>query len=164
MLSSSAQVYHALFHSYIRYGIIVWGNASETTLGPLKAVINRAIRIMTFAPFGPLNLDPLYDQLQILDLNQVFLLETGKFMFKYKKGLLPVTIANFFDFYRPAVHIHDFRQRLNNDVPEMICRTVSAENSIQKRGELLWDGTPEEIKECDSIDQFKKLYKNLFFT
>ena len=46
----------------------------------------------------------------------------------------------------------------------MICRTVSAENSIQKRGELLWDGTPEEIKECDSIDQFKKLYKNLFFT
>ena len=66
------EVYHALIHSYIRYGIIVWGNASETTLSPLKAVINRAIRIMTFAPFGPLNLDPLYDQLQILDLNQVF--------------------------------------------------------------------------------------------
>ena len=28
---------------------------------PLTTMMNRAIRIMTFAPFGPLKLEPLYD-------------------------------------------------------------------------------------------------------
>ena len=45
-------VYHALIHSYMRYGILTWGNASQTSLKPLKVLINRAVRIMTFTPFG----------------------------------------------------------------------------------------------------------------
>ena len=35
-------IYNALINSYVRYGIIVWGNASESTLKPLQLLINRA--------------------------------------------------------------------------------------------------------------------------
>ena len=51
------EVYHSLIHSYLRYGVIVWGNASENTLQPLTYLVNRAARIMTFAPFGRIDLD-----------------------------------------------------------------------------------------------------------
>ena len=78
-------VYHALIHSYMRYGILTWGNASQTSLKPLKVLINRAVRIMTFTPFGRIDLDPIYSFLMILDVEQVFYLETCKFMFKSKK-------------------------------------------------------------------------------
>ena len=37
------EVYHSLIHSYLRYGILVWGTACETNLQPLKCLINRAI-------------------------------------------------------------------------------------------------------------------------
>ena len=61
-------VYHALFHSYLRYGILIWGHAAQTVLSPLKTLTNRAIRIMTYAPFGNIDLDPVYQQLKLLEL------------------------------------------------------------------------------------------------
>ena len=54
------EVYHALIHSYLRYGVIAWGRASETALRPIKVLMNRAIRIMCFAPLGRFDVQPLY--------------------------------------------------------------------------------------------------------
>ena len=79
------EVYHSLIHSYLRYGIMVWGNASESTLQPLKCLINRAVRIITFAPFGRVDLELIYGYLKILDVEKVFYLETSKYMYKSKK-------------------------------------------------------------------------------
>ena len=62
-------VYYALIYSYIRYGIISWGNASQTTLQPLNSLANRAVRIMTFAPFGNIDLDSIYEYLNIPKLS-----------------------------------------------------------------------------------------------
>ena len=45
-------VYHALVHSYLLYGILVWGHAAPSVLKPLEILANKAIRIMTYAPFG----------------------------------------------------------------------------------------------------------------
>ena len=59
------EVYHALIHSYVRYGILAWGNVAESNLQPLTTLLNKAIRIMTFAPFGPLDLPPIYKELEI---------------------------------------------------------------------------------------------------
>ena len=52
---------------------------------------------MTFAPYGPLDLQPIYQELDILNLDQRFLLERGKSMYKKKRNLLPTVIANFFN-------------------------------------------------------------------
>ena len=79
------EFYHALSYSYIRYGLIVWGNALPTTLKPVQALMNRAARIITFSPFGHIDMKPIYECLEILDLKNAFLLETSKFIFKQKK-------------------------------------------------------------------------------
>ncbi len=77
-------IYHALIHSYVRYGILAWGAANQTTLKPLQTLLNRSVRIISFAPFGQIDLEPIYKDLYILDVNDTFILETSKFMFKRK--------------------------------------------------------------------------------
>ena len=64
-------MYYALVHSYARYGICAWGNASKTTMQPLTSLINRAVRIMTFAPFGNIDVDSIYQYLDILKLPDI---------------------------------------------------------------------------------------------
>ena len=77
-------VYHALIHSYLRYGILVWGNASQTTLEPLDTLVNKAIRIICNLPSGNIDFDPIYKELKFLQLHKIYKLETGKFIFKEK--------------------------------------------------------------------------------
>ena len=64
-------VYYALAYSYLRYGNIVWGNCSKLTIQPLQVIQNRIIKIMTFAPFGRIDVDPVYLHLKILDLTKI---------------------------------------------------------------------------------------------
>ncbi len=87
-------VYNALLHSYIRYGALVWGNASETTLQPLEILVNKAIRIISFAPLGNINLSQIYQDLNLLTLSKVHSLELGKFTYKEKWNYLPTEIGN----------------------------------------------------------------------
>ena len=72
---------------------------------------NRALRIMTFAPFRRLDLKPIYDCLQILDLTNLFLLETSKFIYKSKNTLLPTIIGNNFKVKRNIASELDFGKR-----------------------------------------------------
>ena len=89
-------VYHALVHSYIRYGILIWGTASQSVTNSLQTLMNKAIRIMTNAPFGNIDLSPAYKQLEILQVSKVHSLEVGNFHFKSMNNLLPVQIVKFF--------------------------------------------------------------------
>ena len=51
---------------------------------------------MTFAPFGAVDLEPVYKQLKILEVPKICLLETGKFEFEHQKEPLPTQICNHF--------------------------------------------------------------------
>ena len=153
------EIYHALVHSYLRYGIITWGNASDTTLKPIQTLINRVIRIITFAPFGRIELEPLYKELQILNLKNTFYLETSKFMFKLENDMLPQRFANHFENEPFTSHKSSYALRCNRGMKRMVTRLVSSKNSIQIRGPDLWKNIPEIFKKCSSLHNFKKLVK-----
>ena len=72
-------VYYSIVHSYVRYGLISWGTASSSMLSPLHTALHKVLRIMTFAPYGNIDLGPIYDFLNVLNLDQIFSFEVGKF-------------------------------------------------------------------------------------
>ena len=151
------EVYHSLIHSYLRYGVLVWGNTSDTTLQPLKRLVNRAVRIMVFAPFGRVDLDPIYDHLNILDLEKVSYLETCKFMYKLKNNLLPTAIGNYFELRSSGPSTHNYALRKRNQVVTQITpRLVSGQHSMQYRGELIWNEIPLTVRCCNTLNSFKK--------
>ena len=156
-------VYHALLYSYLRYGIIAWGNASKTLLKPLETLVNKAIRIMAFIPKGNFNISQVYKDLKLLELSKIHQLETGKFMFKTENMMLPTSLGNYFKIDRCAEeHSYSTRNRssTSNHPPRIICRTKSGEKSIQYVGSKLWFKLPSELKSSESLISFKCQYKS----
>lgn len=154
------EVYHALIHSYLRYGLLAWGSATKTALKPLQVIINRAIRIMCFAPYGAIDITPLYEILDILDIDSVYKLEVGKFMFKHKNEMIPVSIANYFQFRNISPHGYNLRSQRTSSDPQIIHRTNSGKRSIYYRGNEVWANVPDEIKTSPSANVFKKIFKS----
>ena len=154
-------VYFSLVHSYIRYGIVTWGNASASSLSSLHSAVHKVLRIMTFAPFGNIDLNPIYDHLRILNLDQIFSFELGKFMYKIDKKLLPTPIGNYFEI-DPHVNQHSYglRSRSANLPTRLVCRTKYAEKSFQIGGLRFWKKLPITIRNSDSLTIFKKCYKS----
>ena len=154
------EVYYALIHSYLRYGITAWGNASKSVLQPLRTLANRAVRIITFAPFGNIDVDSIYKYLNIPKLNDIFELETGKFIYKFQNGLLPTKdIANHFELRNAnVVHSYNLRDR-GIKMKTISFKSTHGEKSIQCRGAKIWNTLPEEIRSSASINIFKTQYK-----
>ena len=124
----------------------------------LLSTCHRAVRIMTFAPFGRIDLEPIYKELYILDVKDTFILETSKFMFKLKKGLLPVSIGDYFGDSQTENRTIPYNLR-NRDRPRLIStRLSSSENTIRIRGERVWNSIPEIVTNT-SFQTFKRLIK-----
>ena len=143
-------VYYALGYSYLRYGNIAWGNATKTTLEPLKKLQNRIIRIMTFAPFGRVDLEPVYLDLKILGLPELHFLEKAKFMHKYHNRKLPSLFNNYFETNQTVSHSYNLR-RINYFRPIL---SNYAEKMIKHNGLAIWNSIPEEIKNIPNIKSF----------
>ena len=160
-------VYYALVHSYLRYGITSWGNATSTAMQPLISLANRAVRIMTFAPFGNIDVKSIYKYLNILEIPQLFTLETGKFIYKSHNGLLPIDcIAKHFEMRNANVtHPHGIRDRRVHKHKFVNLQTISiekslGEKSIQFRGAKLWKDLSDEIRDSVSFNIFKKRFNS----
>ena len=150
-------VYHALIHSYLRYGILVWGNAPQTTLDPLRVLVNKSVRIIANLPFGSVELDPVFKELKFLKLHKIHKLETAKFLFKEKNCLLPTRIGNNFEVTSNQIpHDHFVRHERS---PRFICNSQTGKKSVQFNAMQLWNNIPTEFKSIDSFKVFKRTYK-----
>ena len=157
-------VYYALANSYLRYGILAWGNATDSIIKPLDTLINRCVRIMSFAPFGHIQISPIYECLDILNVENTFNLETAKFIFKSINGLLPLSsIASHFELEAPIMHNYNTRQR--NSRSNIIDFSSSyGKKSIQFRKTQALNAIPAEIRNLRSLNAFKKHYKKYLNT
>ena len=96
----------------------------------------------------------IYSSLMILDVEQVFHLETCKFMFKSKNGLLPINIGGYFEMSCGNNINHNYHLRKREALtthPRIVPRLSSGRKSIQYRGEIIWEKISDDIKESKSV-------------
>ena len=152
------EIYHALIYSYLRYGIIAWGKTTKTNLQKVQVLINRAVRIMSFAPFGRIDLDPLYEILEILKIEHVYELEIAKFAFRRQRNLLPCDIANYFQVREPTRTLRNCL--LTQPSRKVITNTILGAKSVERKSSEIWEKVPNEIKLAPSLNSFKKIFKS----
>ena len=77
--SAMLNLYYALVHSNLIYGILWWGNTFPSYLTKLSKLQNKAIRIVTGKNWND-SANPLYQKLNILPLVSLLNLDISKFV------------------------------------------------------------------------------------
>lgn len=152
-------IYHALVASHLQYCNLAWGNASETILKPLKTIQDRIIKIMTFAPFRCNDTRILYEDLEILNLEQIHKLAKGKFVYKYKTKQLPISFENYLR-ETPRRAGPTLRRNSTRDYEQIRGKTRHGLKMIQNDGIQVWNSIPHEIRNLPSVKTFLQQYKS----
>ena len=179
-------IYYSVVYSHLNYGIQAWGSASPNDLEKLHILQKKAVRIMSGVqyfqiydqPPGPLPAsEPLFKNLEILKISDIFKLNIGKFIYNTLNNDSPSIFSDWF-IYSHLVHEHTTRsnaaiiQKQHFDVgraePSKNLHTQRpnlvkyGQRLIQVYGPTLWNSFPDNLKDSPSIYTFNRLAKNYF--
>ena len=88
------KLYYALIYPFLTYGILIWGNAYETTLKPLFILQKKAVRIITFSKLDSCS-SPLFKSLGLIKFFDIALFQIAIFMYKFHNNVLPAAFHSF---------------------------------------------------------------------
>ena len=106
-LDTLIYIYYALFYPFLTYGIAVWCATYENLLKPVLTAQKKVIRAITLSE-PTVHSSPLFSDLKILTLGDIFELYISSFVFECHNDIAP---AHFRDFFRPISSIHSYNTR-----------------------------------------------------
>ena len=120
----------------------------------------KAIRAITFCKWNASSA-PFFNKLKLLKLRKFNVLQTC-FVFKSIHGLLPSQFKDMF-LLNNEMYSYDTRNKDNNDITSHGIKVRT--RSIKVYGFIVWNSLNQHLKDCLSINVFKRHCKNyILFT
>ena len=172
-------IYYSLIYPFLLYGIPIWGNADDTHINSILILQKKAVRLIlnkqrnihtTFElPGDPVMYwyvdtfikvpsDPLFKELGILKVQDIFKMTTLNFVYDSLNKLNP---NQFHLYYHYPTNIHNTAANRDNnlDLP-MVRTTIYGLKSIKYTGCMLWNNLPIDKRKGTSKKSFSKMIKN----
>ena len=150
-------LYHSFIFPFLSYCVEVWGGTFVTHLHPLLVLQKRAVRLLTNS-HSRTHAAPLFLQLKILPLQQIYEFFLSKFVFRFHAHLLP---RPFHDFFIQNYQIHTIRTRNIHKFQIPKFRLTVSQHSVRFMGAKLYNQLNGVLKfnTITSISLFKKKMK-----
>ena len=100
-------LYYSLMQSHLNYGLCLWGHADSRYLEKICIAQKRAVRIISNSEYFAHSL-PLFYNLNILKLEDLFHYQYGSLMWDQDHGILPQCFTHYFT---PVSDIHNYNTR-----------------------------------------------------
>ena len=90
-------LYYATIYPFLLHGIVVWGNTCKTFLQPIFISQKKFVQMATYNDKFDINLGryphskPLFHDLKILELHDIFSLQVAVLVYDHEKGSKPTT-------------------------------------------------------------------------
>ena len=148
------QVYYGLIHQQLQYCISCWGGVPTTKLQTLVTLQKRSVRSICYAD-RLAHSEPLFKNLQLLKLPDIYNLQVAKIMHKYTNNSW---VGSYNIKSVKSIHSHNTRSSHANFYhPSFSTNLMKQALSIS--GPRVWSKVPEELKNLNFY-LFKKGYKN----
>ena len=158
-ISALKLIYHTLVYPHLNYGVILWGGAAQCHINKLFISQKKIIRSMTNSHFLE-HTHPLFTELRLLKLSDIFEIESAKFMYKNNHFSLPDKISNIFT-ETPDIHSHNTRQ--SNHVRPPPSKKQLSTKSILIQGPRIWNNIDSSIRNARNIKGFASALKSFVF-
>ena len=145
-------LYNTMIYPYLIYCNVIWANTYSTRLKSIFMLQKKIVRIITFSNYTD-DSRHLFKSLNILDIYELNIYLTGIFMYWYYRGNLSAYFTNFFT---NNESIHSYNTRSATKIHVEFKRTNYAKFSLRCKGATMWNSLPDDIKNIDSFDRFKK--------
>ena len=151
------KLYYSFAYPYLKYGIISWGSACQTSLAKIQVLQNNIIRIMNFKFVkDKAKMCTLFKSMKILKVKDIFELEIAKFMYSYYHSMLP---ENFDNYFKYASKHHDYKTRsiaANNFYLER-AKTRNGQRSCSYIGVKIWNKISPTFKQLPKYSFSKQI-------
>ena len=161
-------IYYSLIYPFLIYAMPIWGASDNIYIKPLLILQKRIVRLLTFndnypVPAGPLvHTPPLFYDLKILKIHDIFKVQTAKFVYKCLHNLNPPHLDIIFT-YVPG--IYNTAATRNHDLLIPLARTTRyGLNSIKNIGSHIWNNIPPLIHTKGPTKCFTNALSNSFIT
>ena len=140
-LKYKKQLYYALIHPHLTYGIELWGNKSQTTLKPLITLQKRALRFITNTKFRSPSL-PIFNRLKIPNIHQLYSLKINQMMFVAFHNELPPNVQKYYSRNQGSYNTR------NSNLNLVVCRRSTMLQGCRPSvcGPFSWNSLPDHIK------------------
>ena len=99
---------------------------------------------------------PLFTQLKILNVFDLYKLRLAIFMFSCQRQILPLSLTRYVSI-NSSIHSHCTRSNADFHIP--YARTSVSQKTIYYAGPKLWNALPPYLKSAPSLNVFKRQYK-----
>ena len=144
-------LYYSFIYPYLSYCIHVWGSTFKTYLKRVVTLQKRIVRIMCGAPRNS-HTEKLYKELNMMNVNGIFMYNVGLFMYKHHHNLLP----SIFDVFESNDNIHNYQTRQSHLLHIPYCRTDLGKRSFTYQAVSVWNKLCQNIDVDVSVGVFKK--------
>ena len=139
---------------------IIWGSTYSTYFNKLQTIQNKAI--MAISDYGwRVRVTPLYYEHKILKVNDIYKIESAKFMHKYVNKKLLDYFQNYFNKVS-GNHGYSTKAARNDDLTIPFFWTNRYQKSFKYQGSKLWNSLTKKNMNKLGYDKFIKLYKTSF--
>ena len=135
-LDVSLSVYYSIFYSYLLYGCLTWSYTSQGNITRLTKLQKSCVRILTFSKFDA-HTNPIFSQLNLIKLADIFTIQKLLFMFESFHGLIPEELKRLFIFNK-SVYPYETRSQNLFHLSKAITTRFGI-NTLRFDGPNLWN-------------------------
>jgi hypothetical protein len=136
-------LYYSFIYPYLNYGILLWGAAFNKYLTPLIRLQKKAVRIVSGANYND-STKPIFINLEILKLEDIYKLEISKYVYRCILKLLPLSMQNIFTLASDT-HNRITRQTTTLKLRVTKPRIITTKQCSTYMGPFIWNSLPNNL-------------------
>ena len=149
-------IYYAIIYSRIKYGISVYGQASNTRVKRVQKLQNQLLKVLSGKKFRHPT-DELHAEFELLTVKDITEQEILTFVHNFFSNNLPPVFDGYFE---TLVSRHNRNTRNGSNLLKIPSHPTNiAESSIKIKGAKLWNNLDKNLKSITKAKHFKAKFK-----